>query len=179
MNAKLSLIVLSSVLFVGLLQAKRPKLTGKSAPFFTAMAAFAQKDGSVSIREFNLKDFIGTSDIVLYFYPFDSTPKCTKQAESFRDHYAQLKKAGITVIGVSCDSPQSHKRFIQKLRLPYPLVSDTRIKREISSKYGTVGFFHSKRRTFLINKKGIVVKVFDDVSVDTQIDDILQGFAQG
>jgi len=121
-----------------------------------------------------LPRFVG---IVLYFYPFDGTPVCTKQAESFRDNADRLKNAGITVVGVSCDTPQSHKRFIQKLGLQYPLVSDTKIKREISSKYGTVGFFHSKRRTFLINKKGIVVKVFDDVSVDTQIDDILKGFA--
>ena len=172
MNFKHGFVFLACLIFSNFLQARKPKLVGKPAPNFTAQAVFP--DGM--IQSFNLNDYIGKTDIALYFYPFDSTPTCSKQAESFKNGFNRLQENGIMVVGVSCDAPASHKRFIKKLNLPFPLVSDTRIKRDISSKYGTVGLFHSKRRTFLINKKGIIVKVFNDVSVDTQIDDILMGF---
>lgn len=172
MNFNRGFVFVICVFFVSFVQARKPKLVGKQAPLFTAQAVFP---GGM-IQSFNLNDYIGRSDVVLYFYPFDGTPTCSKQAESFKNGFDRLTAQGITVIGVSCDAPASHKRFAQKLDLPFPLVSDTRIKRDISSKYGTIGLFHSKRRTFLINKKGIIVKVFNDVSVDTQIDDILKGF---
>jgi peroxiredoxin Q/BCP len=171
-NFKHRVVFLACLIFSNFIQARKPKLVGKPAPIFTAQAVFP--DGT--IQSFDLRDYIGKADIVLYFYPFDGTPTCSKQAESFRNGFNRLKENGIMIIGVSCDAPASHKRFIEKLNLPFPLVSDTRIKRDISSKYGTVGFFHSKRRTFLINKKGIIVKVFNDVFVDTQIDDILKSF---
>ncbi|MFA5999152.1 MAG: peroxiredoxin [Candidatus Babeliales bacterium] len=152
------------------------KVLGKPAPTFKAKAVFPDS----SIRDFDLQDYFklnsGGSDLVLYFYPFDNTPECIKQAKSFRDSIDRLKEKGISVVGVSCDAPASHKRFQKKLGIPYPLVSDSRLAREISMKYGALGFFHSKRKTFLINKKGIVFKVFENVDIDKQIDDILSSF---
>ncbi len=171
-RSKQRFVFVLCVMFASFTQAFRPKLLGKIAPIFTGQAVFP--DGS--IKDFDLQDYIGKFNIVLYFYPFDNTPQCTLQAQSFKNSIGTFKQAGIMVIGVSCDAPQSHKRFQKKLGLPYPLVSDERIKRAISKMYGTLGFFYSKRRTFLINKKGIVVKVFDEVNVATQIEDILKGF---
>ena len=173
-DVKQGLVFMLCVMFASFTQAFRPKLLGKVAPVFTGQAVFP--DGS--IKDFDLRDYIGKFNIVLYFYPFDNTPQCSLQAQSFKDSIVKLKQAGIMVIGVSCDAPQSHKRFQKKLGLPYPLVSDERIKRTISKMYGTLGLFHSKRRTFLISKKGIVIKVFDEVDIATQIEDILKGFKE-
>ncbi|HSW75736.1 MAG TPA: peroxiredoxin [Candidatus Saccharimonadales bacterium] len=172
MFKKLAVVLLSAVLLATQIYSKNNVL-GKPAPLFKAKAVYP--DGS--IRDFDLQDYIG-SDFILYFYPFDNTPGCTKQAQIFRDSIKRLQDQNLQVIGVSCDAPASHKRFSQKLHLPYPLVSDTRIKRDISMKYGAVGFFHSKRKTFLVNKKGIVFKVFENVDIENQIDDILKSFKE-
>ena len=149
----------------------RPNLLGKKAPEFKAQAVFA--DGSTGT--FNLKNFAGKK-IVLYFYPMDRTIGCTKQAQNFRDGIAKLEKQNITLVGISCDSVHSHKRFQEIHKLPYILVSDSRWHRTIAKLYGTVSFFISKRKTFLIDEKGIVFKIFDKVNIETQIDDILTAF---
>ncbi len=148
-------------------------LVGKKAPEFIAKALFP--DGSIS--DFNLKDYFGKK-IVLYFYPADNTPGCSKQAQNFRDNIARLHKKGIILIGISCDSIKSHKRFQQKHHLPFPLISDSRWKRTISKLYKVAGFLYSKRRTILINEQGTVFKVFDKVNIQNQIDEILQAFTQ-
>lgn len=153
--------------------ALRPALLGKKAPEFKAQAVFA--DGSTGT--FNLKDFAGKK-IILYFYPMDRTTGCTKQAQNFRDGIARLEAENIVLVGISCDSVRSHKRFQEIYQLPYILVSDSRWHRTIAKLYGAVSFFISKRRTFLIDEKGIVFKVFDKVNIETQIDDILAAFAK-
>ncbi|MCX5924148.1 MAG: peroxiredoxin [Candidatus Dependentiae bacterium] len=168
---KKSLTLLACVAIVTSQIKAKNNVLGKPAPIFKAKAV--HPDGS--IRDFDLQDYIG-SDFILYFYPFDNTPGCTKQAMCFRDSTDRLKEKGLQVIGVSCDAPNTHKRFQKKVGIPYPLVSDTHLGREISTKYGAVGFFHSKRKTFLINKKGIVFKVFENVDIDNQIEDILSSF---
>lgn len=149
-------------------------LLNQKAPLFIAKALFA--DGHVGT--FNLADYAGQR-VVLYFYPMDNTPGCTKQAQVFRDGIAKLEDQGIVLIGISCDSIEAHKRFQNKHHLPYTLVSDSRLHRSIGKKYpGTVSFGCYKRKTFLINENGIVFKVFEQVNIEHQIDDILKAFAK-
>lgn len=149
-------------------------LTNKPAPLFTAQAVYPNG----SIHNFNLQDYIGKTNIVLYFYPMDNTPGCSKQAQGFCTNLAQLEDAGIMVIGISCDSIASHLKFQKKYGIQYHLVSDSRWKRTISKMYNADGLFYSKRKTFLINKDGIIFKIFDHVSIESQIDDILKNFDQ-
>ncbi len=88
---------------------------GKAAPAFTLPDA----DG----KKVSLKDFAG-KDVILYFYPKDDTPGCTKEACGFRDHWKDLTKRGVVVLGVSADGAASHQKFVAKYKLPFPLLSD-------------------------------------------------------
>lgn len=171
MNSKHILALFLSIFGLGTvdIQASQ-KLVGKPAPMFCSQAVYP--DGSVD--DFNLQKHIG-HNIVLYFYPKDNSPSCTIQAKKFRDEIGRLKAKGIMVVGISTDSVQSHKKFQKKLALPYPLIADTG-KHPISKMYKANGFFFGKRETVLINKKGIVFKVFDHVDIKNQVDDILEAF---
>src|SRR5215467_9194972 len=95
---------------------------------------FKVKDGDDQVVR--LKDFRGRK-VVLYFYPKDDTPGCTKEACSFRDAFSKFKKRGIEVLGVSLDNEKSHQKFIKKFDLPFRLLADT--ERKISDAYGTYG----------------------------------------
>jgi peroxiredoxin Q/BCP len=101
---------------------------GKAAPDFTLTDAEGK---SVS-----LADFAG-KDLILYFYPKDDTPGCTKEACGFRDAWKELQKLGVAVVGVSADGAESHRKFAQKYRLPFPLLSDPEYK--VMKKYGAYG----------------------------------------
>jgi len=153
--------------------AKHKTFVGKPAPTFKGQAIFP--DGSV--RELDLKDYEG-DNVVVYFYPMDNSPGCTVQAKKFRDEMEKLSKKDICVIGISSDTINSHKKFSKKLALPFPLVSDSEHKNAISKKYEATGVLFGKRKTFLINRKGIVFKVFDKVDIKTQVDDIVKSYAQ-
>lgn len=167
-------LILSLVLAIACIPANAENsLIGKLAPQFTAPAVFP--DGTV--RTFNLTEYQG-QNIVLYFYPMDNTPGCSQQAKIFRNHIQELNDAGILVLGISCDSIQSHINFKDKHGLPFPLISDSRLKRTISKAYGAAGFLYSQRKTFLIDQKGIVFHVFSDINLQTQIGDILHYFEQ-
>ena len=104
--------------------------------------------------------------IAIFFYPEDDTPTCTIQACNLRDNYTALKHAGITVIGISPNNVEDHKKFSEKFSLPFPLVADTR--RSIINKYGVWGqkqlygrvYDGLHRTTFLIDEKGVIVKIF-------------------
>src|SRR5262245_45658824 len=111
--------------------AKKPELTlkeGEKAPEFSVL------DNSGS--RVSLKDLKG-KPVVLYFYPQDDTPGCTKEACGFRDAYTQFKKAGAAVLGVSTDSVKSHQKFVDKFSLPFPLLSDE--DKKIVEAYGVWG----------------------------------------
>ncbi len=170
---KLQYIFLCTIL-IPYLSYSNDSLVCKKAPLFSAQAVFP--DGSV--KKFNLKDFIG-QNLILYFYPMDSTPGCTKQAKNFRDNIERLNKEGITLIGISCDSIKSHKNFQKKYELPYILVSDSRKNQTISKKYGTKTILMSKRKTFLINECGVVFKKFDAINIEEQVDEIIEAFKSG
>jgi peroxiredoxin Q/BCP len=101
---------------------------GKAAPAFTLKDA----DGN-SVA---LKDFKG-KNVVVYFYPKDDTPGCTKEACGFRDLWADIKKTGTVVLGISADGAESHKKFVAKYKLPFTLLSDP--DRQVMTKYGAYG----------------------------------------
>lgn len=107
-----------------------------------------------------LSDFLGKTDIVLYFYPKDDTPGCTTEACSFRDSYEVFKDAGAEVIGVSSDSAESHQRFAAKHRLPFILLSDAdgalRKRYDVPATFGLL----PGRVTYIIDKQGVVRNIF-------------------
>jgi thioredoxin-dependent peroxiredoxin len=122
--------------------------------------------------------------VVLYFYPKDDTPGCTKQACSLRDSFNTFKKKGIKVFGVSIDDEKSHKKFIDKYKLPFDLLADT--DKTIVEKYGVWGeksmygkkYMGTHRKTFLIDEKGKIAKIFDKVKVSEHADEILAAFGE-
>jgi peroxiredoxin Q/BCP len=139
---------------------------GMKAPAFTAR----DQEG----RTVRLQDFSGKSAVVLYFYPKDDTPGCTKEACSLRDGFADLKAAGAVVLGVSSDDVASHKAFAAKFSLPFSLLADP--ERKIIDAYGVrmpvVGL--AKRVTFLIDREGVVRKVLSDVQTASHDRQVLQ-----
>lgn len=130
----------------------------------------------------NLKDLKGQK-VVLYFYPKDDTPGCTKEACSFRDAWAKFKKRGITVLGVSPDSEASHKKFETKFKLPFTLLADK--DHAIADAYGVWGekkfmgrtYMGVLRTTFLIDEKGKIRKVFEKVKPEDHASEVLEAFA--
>ena len=149
---------------------------GKKAP------AFSLKDQDGKTRR--LADYAGRP-VVLYFYPKDDTPGCTKEACSFRDAFAKFKRRGIEVLGVSLDSETSHQKFARKYDLPFRLLADT--GREISDTYGTYGekkfmgrtFMGNHRMTFLIDDKGKIKKIFSKVRPEDHAEEVLKAFSEG
>lgn len=127
-------------------------LLHKPAPAFS----LPNQDGVIV----NVADFLGRQAIVLFFYPGDFTPGCTREACSFRDLYGDFSRAGITVFGISADSVEKHKRFKEAYNLPYDLLSDP--QDEVARLY-RVGktLFLKNRVTFIINKEGIVADIYD------------------
>jgi peroxiredoxin Q/BCP len=129
-----------------------------------------------------LKDLRGQK-VVLYFYPKDDTPGCTKEACSFRDDFATFKKRGIAVLGVSPDSEAKHKKFETKYNLPFTLLADT--DHAIADAYGVWGekkfmgrkYMGVHRTTFLIDEKGKIKKVFEKVKPEDHASEVLEAFA--
>ena len=128
-----------------------------------------------------LSDFRGQR-VVLYFYPKDDTPGCTKEACSFRDAFSDYEAQGIKVLGVSLDDEASHQAFASKYSLPFTLLSDT--DHSVSDAYSVYGeqkwgdrtFMGLARKTFLIDEEGKIKKVFDKVNVEQHADEVLQAF---
>lgn len=158
------------MLLTASLHAEAPTIN-QQAPNFTGTALLP--DGTV--QQIELKDYLGKR-VVLYFYPMDNSPGCTKKAQQFRDDIQKLKAKNIIVIGVSCDSIQSHKKFQEQYNLPYTLVSDSRWHRTISKMYGAAGFFYSQRKTFLIDEQGKIIKIFTTMNIIDQIKEIIDTF---
>jgi peroxiredoxin Q/BCP len=127
---------------------------------------FELLDDTGTLRK--LSDYRG-KNVVLYYYPKDDTPGCTKEACNFRDDYSAYEKAGVAVLGVSPDSVQSHAKFKKKFQLPFPLLADEGHK--VCDLYGVWGpkKFMGKsyegvlRTTFLIDENGNIAKVFEEV----------------
>ncbi len=111
---------------------------------------------------------------VLYFYPMDKTPGCTKQACSLRDGYKDLQAKGITVLGISYDSVESHAKFKQDKNLPFSLLSD--VKKEVSKLYHTSGMFFTDRVTFLVDESNKIVKILKNISLKDHADQVTREF---
>jgi peroxiredoxin Q/BCP len=141
---------------------------------------FAAKDANGEIVR--LKDLRGQK-VVLYFYPRDDTPGCTKEACSFRDAFAQFKRRNIRILGVSVDSEASHSKFTAKYKLPFTLLADR--EHAIADAYGVYGekkfmgrtYMGVKRITYLIDEKGKIKKVFEKVKPDEHASEVLAAFA--
>ncbi len=125
-----------------------------------------------------LSDFRG-KPVLLYFYPADDTPGCTKEACNFRDDYSQYQKAGVTILGVSPDSVKSHVKFKKKYQLPFPLLADEGHK--VCDAYGVWGpkkfmgreFEGVLRTTFLIDGNGRIARVFENVRPAEHSEEVL------
>jgi peroxiredoxin Q/BCP len=147
----------------------------------TAAPAFKTTDDNG--EDVSLKDFKGQK-VVLYFYPKDDTPGCTKEACSFRDAYSKYKKQGIKLLGVSPDSEASHKKFITKYKLPFTLLADR--DHAIAEAYGVWGekkfmgrtYMGVLRTTFLIDEKGKIKKVFEKVKPEDHATEVLEAFSE-
>jgi peroxiredoxin Q/BCP len=138
---------------------------GDTAPNFDG----ATSDGS----KLGLKDFLGRKNVVLYFYPKDDTPGCTKEACSFRDNLKQIRDLSAEIVGVSLDDVESHKRFVEKYQLPFPLVSDP--DRRIATAYGVLRDppTMTNRVTFIIDKKGKIAKIYPKVDVSQHSEEVV------
>jgi peroxiredoxin Q/BCP len=147
------------------------------APDFTLPAVGS--DDVVKNGQVHLADLKGRT-VVLYFYPKDDTPGCTKEACSFRDANHLMQKRGIVVLGVSADTIASHQKFAEKYGLSFPLLADT--DTEVSQLYGVwkeknmygKKYMGVDRETFLIDKDGIVRKVWSKVKPDDHAQEVLE-----
>lgn len=116
-------------------------------------------------KEIRVSDFKGKK-IVLYFYPKDSTPGCTSQACNLRDNYELMLKKGYVVLGVSVQDEKSHKKFIEKNNLPFPLIAD--VDKTLNETFGVYGekkmcgrtYMGTYRTTFIIDENGIIEEIF-------------------
>lgn len=142
---------------------------GDKAPPFSADS---------SAGPISLADFAG-KPVVLYFYPKDDTPGCTKEACGFRDVYSDLTQAGIVILGISTDSTRAHAKFIEKYKLPFTLVADPGM--EIVRKFGVWGekrfmgrkYEGTHRVTFLIGRDGRIRKIWPKVKPEEHAAEVL------
>ncbi len=144
---------------------------GEKAPGFTLL----NKDGN----SVSLADFLGKK-VVLYFYPKDNTPGCTRQACAFAGLYKQFEQKGVVVIGISKDSVTSHVKFAEKYNLPFVLLSDTELSAikaydvwQEKKLYGKTSM-GVVRTTFIIDEKGYIEEIMPKVKPDTNAEDILK-----
>jgi peroxiredoxin Q/BCP len=148
------------------------------------MIEIGQKAPDFSLRDqdgnsHKLSDYKG-KPVVLYFYPKDDTPGCTKEACSFRDNFAQFRTVGIEILGVSIDDEKSHSKFQQKYNLPFTLLSDP--DKKVVEKYGVwvekinygKKYWGIARKTFLIDKDGKITYIFDKVKPDEHAQEVLE-----
>lgn len=145
---------------------------GQKAPDFSLPATGG--------RTISLSDYIDRQVVILYWYPKDDTPGCTKEACFFRDMQAEFASVGAVILGVSLDSVKSHEKFAEKHHLPFLLLSDE--DKSVSTAYGVFKeksmygktFLGIERTTFVIDKKGIIRKVWPKVKVEGHIDEVLE-----
>ncbi len=158
--AAVILLGLTAALAIRQARAEKPLALkeGDPAPPFS----LPDQDGKMV----SLSDFSGKSWVVLYFYPKDDTPGCTKEACDFRDNLRQIGRLDAVVLGISIDSVTSHKRFAEKFHLNFPLLADER--KSVVRAYGVLGsilgFQVARRSTFLIDPSGKIRKIFPSVT---------------
>ncbi|MEM4257429.1 MAG: thioredoxin-dependent thiol peroxidase [Candidatus Diapherotrites archaeon] len=146
---------------------------GSKAPDFS----LPDQEGKVR----SLKDYVGKK-LAVYFYPKDDTPGCTTQGCNIRDNYSKLIEKGINVVGISKDNVESHKKFASKFKFNFPILSDE--KMQVLKSYGVwqekslygKTFLGIKRTTFLIDEKGVIIKIIEKPDVANHAKEIAEGF---
>jgi peroxiredoxin Q/BCP len=122
-------------------------------------------------KEVKLSDFRGKKNIILYFYPKDDTPGCTKEACSFRDDLSKFRSLDVEIFGVSADDTASHKAFSEKYHLNFPLLADP--EKQVIASYGALNEKgYAKRMTYLIDKLGIIRRIFPNVKVEEHSEEL-------
>jgi peroxiredoxin Q/BCP len=146
---------------------------GQPAPDFQGQMIWGGQ-----LRPIKLSNYKGYK-LVLYFYPKDNTPGCTKEACAFRDGFKQFKSAGVYILGCSVDSAQSHTAFIQKYNLPFPLLLDP--DKKVATAYGAANGIPilglNRRITFVIDEHGQILKVYPEVDPSTNAGEIIKAYA--
>ncbi|MGH7740451.1 MAG: thioredoxin-dependent thiol peroxidase [Candidatus Eiseniibacteriota bacterium] len=145
---------------------------GRTAPDFSLPSTTGE---NVSLRQFK-----GKQTVILYFYPKDDTPGCTKEACDFRDFAADFEKHHAVILGVSTDTLESHQHFREKRKLPFPLLSDA--DATVSKQYGVYKqknlygkkYLGIERTTFVIDRTGRVAQIYPKVKVEGHIQDLLE-----
>jgi peroxiredoxin Q/BCP len=143
---------------------------GDNAPQFNGL----DQDGN----PVSLNDYSGKK-LVIYFYPKDDTPGCTAESCNLRDNYSALQNAGFEVLGVSTDPVKSHRKFVDKYSLPFRLLADT--EKQVVEAFGVWGlkkfmgkeYMGISRTTFVIDEKGVIIKVIDKVETKSHSAQIL------
>jgi len=147
-------------------------IIGRPAPDFSLP--------STTGENISLKQFKGKKTVILYFYPKDETPGCTREACSFRDLFAEFEKHNAVILGVSADSLESHQHFREKNHLPFPLLADE--DATLSKMYGVYkqkNLYGKKsmgieRTTFVIDRTGRIAQIYPKVKVDGHVQDLLE-----
>ena len=141
-----------------------PLKEGDTAPDFT----LKQQDG----KEVTLSKEWKQNTVVLYFYPMDDTPGCTKEACAFRDLNQDFKNAGAEILGISVDDAASHKKFQEKHKLPFTLLADD--GKKVTERYEVKNIIgKAKRVTFVIDRSGVIRKIYPDVDVSVHGQEVL------
>ena len=157
--------------------AKAPELKLKPGDQAPPFSANTQENNRVSLADFKGRQ------VILYFYPRDDTPGCTKEACAFRDEFAEFKKRGAVVLGVSIDSPKSHEKFARKYKLPFLLLADE--DKAIVQAYGVWGqkrfmgrkYMGTHRVTFLIGPEGQITHIWPEVKPQDHAAEVLSALA--
>lgn len=127
-------------------------------------------------NSFDIESVLGKQNLIIYFYPKDDTPGCTKQACSFRDAYEDFESAGVKVIGISSDDEKSHKQFAQKHNLPFTLLADKdkKVRKAFGVPTNLLGLIPG-RVTYVIDKKGIVRGIFNSqMKVEQHVEEAMK-----
>ncbi len=156
-----------------LIMSKKLSLKLKAGDKAPAFAAPINGGGHISLAELKGKN------VILYFYPKDNTPGCNKEACAFRDHFADFRKKGAVVLGVSTDSVKLHDKFVEKFKLPFTLLADE--DKAIVEAYGVWGektfmgrkYLGTFRVTFLIGPDGIIKKIWPEVKPEEHAAEVL------
>lgn len=163
---KLTTMILGGILMAS--AANAAPQVGDKAPDVSAPLS----DGTT----FHLHDWLARAPIVLYFYPKDDTPGCTTEACGLRDDITAYRGLKATVVGSSYDSVESHKKFIAKYNLPFPLIADT--DKSVAKAFGVGEFLYSKRSTFIIGKDGRILYANPKVDPKTHSQEVRDALAK-
>jgi len=144
---------------------------GAKIPLFT----LPDSDGN----PFSIQDVLGKQALVIYFYPKNNTPGCTKEACDFRDSYEDFKELGAEVIGISADSAQSHERFVKKYELPFILLSDKDNKVRKQFKIQNSLLVLPGRETYVVDETGTIIMVFNSINASEHMKRALKALSLG